>query len=47
MASKFFGSESSDSDREDVAEEVAVAVPVSKGKYIVAFDSDTGAVTIA
>ena len=42
MASKFFGGDSSDSEVEEVVEEVALAAPVSKGKYIVAFDSDTG-----
>jgi translation initiation factor 3 subunit C len=43
MASKFFayGSSSDSEKEEEVVEEVAVALPVTKGKFIVAFDSDT------
>ena len=44
MASKFFAyGSSSESERdEEVVEEVAVAAPATKGKFIIAFDSDTG-----
>lgn len=43
MASKFFASDSSESEREEEVEEVVTSAPVAKGnKYIIAFDSESG-----
>ena len=43
MASKFFASDSSESEQEEEVEEIVTSAPVAKGnKYIIAFDSESG-----